>query len=73
VTPDSEGVEDPFVGASEREMGSTPLRDAQQVLEMLAAMASILVLPQGIWASPQEGSYQGWPATICPVRACGMR
>jgi hypothetical protein len=28
VTPDREGVEDPFIGAGEREMGSTPLRDA---------------------------------------------
>jgi hypothetical protein len=41
VTLDREGVEDPFVGAGEREMGSTPLRDVQQVLETSAAVATV--------------------------------
>jgi hypothetical protein len=29
VTPDHEGEEDPFICVGEREMGSTPLRDAK--------------------------------------------
>jgi hypothetical protein len=41
VTPDNEGAEDPFIGIGDREMGSTPLRDAQQVLEMSAAVAMV--------------------------------